>query len=111
MVCSRIGALAEVRTKRGRLPESDLVKQVHVICSEDQADEICDFIFWSAQLDKPGRGVMWQQALTGCTPYELQPSQSGVVAAALHNKRRPPRLWSAVAVTPLWLPVRLRDTR
>jgi hypothetical protein len=66
-----IGALAEVKTKRGKLPESDLVKQVYVICSEDQADGVFDFIFWSAQLDKPGRGVMWQQALTGCTPFEL----------------------------------------
>ena len=69
--CRGIGVLAEVKTKRGKLPESHLVKQVYVICSEDQADEIFDFIFWSAQLDKPGRGVMWQQAVTGCTPYEL----------------------------------------
>ena len=66
-----IGALAEVKTKRGKLPVSNLVKQVYVICSEDQADEIFDFIFWSAQLDKPGRGLIWQQAVTGCTPYEL----------------------------------------
>ncbi len=66
-----IGALAEVKTKRGKLPEPDLVNQVYVICSEDQADGIFDFIFWSAQLDKPGRGVMWQQAVTGCTPFEL----------------------------------------
>jgi hypothetical protein len=29
------------------------------------------FIFWSAHIDKPGRGGMWQQAVTGCTPYEL----------------------------------------
>ena len=66
-----IGILAEVKTKHGKLPESVLVKQLHVVCSEDQADEIFDFIFWSAQLDKPGRGMMWQQAITGCTPYEL----------------------------------------
>ncbi len=66
-----IGALAEVKTKRGKLPEPDLVKRLYVICSEDQADEVFDFIFWSAQLDKRGRGVMWQQAVTGCTPFEL----------------------------------------
>jgi len=66
-----IGALAEVRTKRGKLPESDLVKQLFVICAEERADEIFDFIFWSAHVDKPGRGAMWQQAVTGCTPYEL----------------------------------------
>ncbi|MGI9342040.1 MAG: hypothetical protein ACR2QV_04280 [Gammaproteobacteria bacterium] len=66
-----IGVLADVKTKRGKLPQSELVKQVYVLCSQDQADEIFDFIFWFAQLGKPGRGLMWQQALTGCTPYEL----------------------------------------
>jgi hypothetical protein len=69
--CRGIGVLAAAKTKRGKLPASDLVKQVHVLCAEDQADEILDFIFWSANLGKPGRGVMWQQAVTGCTPYEL----------------------------------------
>ena len=66
-----IGVLAQVKTKRGKLPESILVKQLYVICSEDRVDEIFDLIFWSAQVDKPGRGFMWQQALTACTPYEL----------------------------------------
>ena len=70
-VCRGIGVLAEAKTKRGKLPESDLVKQVCVICAEDKADEIFNTIFWSTQMDKPGRGLMWQQALTGCTPYEL----------------------------------------
>ena len=69
--CRGIGALAEARTKRGKLPESDLVKQLCVICSDDQADEIFDLLFWSARLGKPGRGVMWQQPLTGATPYQL----------------------------------------
>jgi len=68
-----IAALAAVKTKRGKLPESELVKQVYVLCSEAQADEIFDFIFWAAQLDKLGRGLMWQQAVTGCTTYELPP--------------------------------------
>lgn len=66
-----IGALVTVKTKRGKLPEPNVVKQLYVICSEEQADEIFDFIFWSAHLDKPGRGMILQQALTGCTPYEL----------------------------------------
>jgi hypothetical protein len=66
-----IGALAEVKTKPGKLPEPVLIKQLYVVCSEEHADEIFDFIFWSAKLDKPDRGIMWQQAITGCTPYEL----------------------------------------
>lgn len=68
-----IGALAQVKTQRGKLPLPSLVKQVYVICTEEQAEEVFDFIFWSAQIDKPGRGVVWQQAVTGCTPYELPP--------------------------------------
>ena len=67
-----IAALVTVTTKRGKLPEPNLIKQVFVLCTDDQADEIFDFIFWSAKIDKPGRGMMWQQAVTGCTPYELR---------------------------------------
>ena len=68
-----IGALvlAEAKAKRGKLPESDLVRQVSVICSEEQADEVFSYLFWSANIDKPRRGVVWQQPLTACTPYEL----------------------------------------
>ncbi len=69
--CRGIGALVPVKTKRGKLAEAELVKKVRVVCTEDQADEIFDFIFWSTQIDKPGRGTMWQQPLTACTPYEL----------------------------------------
>jgi hypothetical protein len=69
--CRGIGALAEVKTKRTKLPESELVKKVFVICNEDQAQDIFDSIFWSAQLDKPDRGMMWLKSLKGCTPYEL----------------------------------------
>lgn len=66
-----IGALTSAKTKRGKLPEPLLVKELFVLCTEDQADEIFNLIFWSAQLDKPGRGIIWQQAATGCTPFEM----------------------------------------
>ena len=66
-----IGALADVEVSRGKLPQAELVKQVCVICSEDSADEVFDSIFWSARIDKPRRGIMWQQAVTGCIPYEF----------------------------------------
>ena len=66
-----IGALITVKTKRGRLPEPELVKQVHVICSEEEADGVFEFLFWSAEVDKPGRGFIWQQSALGCIPYEL----------------------------------------
>ncbi|QBY02974.1 hypothetical protein E2K93_00680 [Thalassotalea sp. HSM 43] len=69
--CRGIGALAEVKTKQGKLPESELVKILFITCAEEQAKDIFDFIFWFAEVDKPGRGVVWQQRITSCTPYEL----------------------------------------
>ena len=66
-----IGVLAELKVKRGKLPQSEVVKELYVICSEDKADEVFDFMFWFAHIDKPGRGMMFQQAVTGCIPYEL----------------------------------------
>ena len=66
-----IGVLAEAKVKRGKLPQSEVVKELYVICSEDKANEVFDFMFWFAHIDKPGRGMMFQQAVTGCIPYEL----------------------------------------
>ena len=70
-ICRGMAALGEVRTKRGKLPQSTLVRLLYVICSEDEADGIFDFIFRDAQIDKPGRGAMWQETVASCTPYEL----------------------------------------
>ena len=71
VTCRGIAALGDVKTKRGKLPEPVMVREVLVVCSEEQADEIFDLIFWSAHLDKPGRGSIWQEALPACTPFEL----------------------------------------
>ncbi len=69
-----MSVLAEAKTKRGKLPEAELVKQLFIICAEDEAEEVFEFVFWSAQLDKPGRGIMWQQSMSVGTPYELPPN-------------------------------------
>ena len=68
-----IGALGDVRVDHGKLPQPELVKQFYVLCPEDIADEVFDWLFWAARIDKPHRGMMWQQAVTGCIPYELPP--------------------------------------
>ena len=73
VICRSVGALAAAKTKRGKLPEADLVRRLYVVCSEDEADDVFDLIFWSAQIDEPGRGAMWQQAIIASTPYELPP--------------------------------------
>lgn len=68
-----VGFLGRVKTKPGKLPHSRLVKKLHVICPVDQVEEVFDFIFWFAEFDKPEMGAMWQQDVTGCSPYELPP--------------------------------------
>ncbi len=66
-----IGALAGAKTRRGKLPEALMVKELCVICSDEQVDEVFEHLFWSAQVDKPGRGFLYQRSLTSCTPYEM----------------------------------------
>ena len=69
--CRGVAALGDVRTKRGKLPASTLVKLIDVIVDEDQAETLFDFIFERANLAKPGRGAMWQAPLIGCTRFAL----------------------------------------
>jgi len=69
--CRGIAALGYARIKRGRLPAPTLVKLIDVIVDEEQADTVFDFIFERANLAKPGRGIMWQAPLIGCTGFVL----------------------------------------
>ena len=69
--CRGVAALGDVRTKRGKLPASTLVKVIEVIVDETQADTVFDFIFERANLAQPGRGAMWQAPLLGCTRFAL----------------------------------------
>lgn len=66
-----VAALGNVKTKRGKLPESVSVRVVTVICDTVEADAVFDFMFAEAHLDGPGRGLMWQGPLTGITPFNL----------------------------------------
>ncbi len=66
-----VAALGNAKTKRGKLPESVMVRVVTVICDTVEADAVFDFMFTEAHLDKPGRGLMWQGPLIGITPFHL----------------------------------------
>lgn len=71
MHCRGIAALGDAKTKRGKLPASDLVKVIRVVVDAEQADSVFDFIFERADVDRPGRGFMWQTPLIGCTLFAL----------------------------------------
>ena len=69
--CRAVGAFVDVKTRRGKLPQARLAKRLTLICSEEQADELFDFIFHAAGIGNPGGGLMWQRAVAGATPYHL----------------------------------------
>ena len=69
--CRGISMLARVASKRGKLPPSQLARLVQVIVNEDEADAVFDFLFETAEMDKPGRGIILQGPLLGCTAFAL----------------------------------------
>lgn len=69
--CRSLAMLQDVKTKRGKLPPSQLARLVQVIVTEDEADAVFDFLFETAELARPGRGIVWQGPLLGCTPFAL----------------------------------------
>lgn len=71
--CRGIAALTDVKTLHNKLPEPELVKQLYLTCPEDKADEVFEYLFWAAELDRPHRGMIWQQHLPVSTAYQLDP--------------------------------------
>jgi hypothetical protein len=69
--CRSVGMLANVATKRGKLPPSEVARLVQIITTEDEADAVFDFLFETADLSTPGRGINWQGPLLGHTAFVL----------------------------------------
>ena len=69
--CRSIAVLAKAEAKRGKLPPSRLARLVQVVVTEDEAEPVFDFLFETAELDRPGRGIIVQSSLLGCTAFAL----------------------------------------
>ena len=69
--CRSVAMLANVETRQGKLPSSDLARVVQVVAAEDEAAAVFDLLFETAGLDRPGRGMVWQGPLLGCTAFVL----------------------------------------
>ena len=69
--CLGIAVLREAKVKPGRLPEPVAVRMIEVAVPKSRADEIFDFIFAHAKLDRPGGGAVVQTPAAFCTPYVL----------------------------------------
>jgi hypothetical protein len=66
-----VGALREAKTRRGRLPEPTLARLVTVVVTAIEANDVFDFIYRMAQIDRPGGGMVLMERLLGATPFRL----------------------------------------
>lgn len=78
--CRGIGILRESAAKRGKLPESEIVRKVDVIVPDSEVYELFEYIHELAGIGKPRGGVMWLgQAITSSryTLPEDVPEETG----------------------------------
>lgn len=69
--CRGIGVLRDSLTKRGRLPESELVRKVDIIVPDSGIYEMFEYIHELAGIGKPGGGVMWLGPAVKSSRYTL----------------------------------------
>ena len=69
--CRGIAALQEAKSKYNQLPSPSLVKMVEVVVAEDRADELFDYIYEMAGINKKGHGTIFMRALLDTTLYKL----------------------------------------
>lgn len=66
-----VSMLQEAKSSKGQLPEPMLARLVTVIVSPENADEIFEFIFQVANINRPGGGLMLMDRLMGTTAFCL----------------------------------------
>jgi len=69
--CRGIGILRKCLAKRGKLPESELVRLVDIIVPDEEAHELFDYIYGLAEIGKPGGGLIWLGPVLKATLYTL----------------------------------------
>jgi len=71
VACRGILNLQHVKNRSVKLPEATLSRLLSIIVSEEQADEIFDFIYHTANIAKPNKGIITQETLLGATVYSI----------------------------------------
>ena len=69
--CRGYASLFEARAKTGTLPQPHFSHLIEVVVSQSNADELFDFIFRKAGLDKPGAGIVFMAPLYGASHFSL----------------------------------------
>ena len=82
--CRGIGILRQCLAKKGKLPESELVRLVDIIVPEANAHELFDYIYELAGIGKPGGGVMWIGLALKTTLYTLPDDVPEETAHLIH---------------------------
>lgn len=66
-----IAILAGAKTRYGELPENVMVRMVSVVVDESHADQLFDYIYETANIGRPGGGVVSMSRPITATPYSL----------------------------------------
>jgi hypothetical protein len=69
--CRGIAALREALTKKGRLPESTLVRMVKVVVSVTEAEALFAYIYEKARIGRPGGGMLLLSKPVVSTPFSI----------------------------------------
>ena len=69
--CRGFASLFEAKAKADELPKPHFARLIEVIVPESEADEVFDFIYEKAGLDKPGAGVVFMGSLLGASGFSL----------------------------------------
>jgi len=69
--CRGIAALREALTKKGRLPESILVRMVNIVVSVTEAQTLLSYIYEKARIGRPGGGMLLLSKPVESTPFSI----------------------------------------
>ncbi len=71
VACRGVHNLQTVKIRRGKLPEATFYRMLSVIVSEQQAEEVFDFIYDKAGMGQSGSSMILQISLSGATAYSV----------------------------------------
>lgn len=71
VACRGIAALRDAKTKKGRLPQSTLVRMVNCLVPVTEAETLFEFIYEKARIGRPGGGMLFMGKPVESTPFSL----------------------------------------
>ena len=71
VACRGIAALREAKTKKGRLPQSTLVRMVNCLVPVTEAETLFEFIYEKARIGRPGGGMLFMGKPVESTPFSI----------------------------------------